>query len=232
MGRVVSENREILRNILMKQALVRGEVTLSSGAKSDYYFDCRAVTLSASGAFYVARVVLDAIDERPEMYRGSAIFHGSVRSIVGDARGGTEVVGGPPRGADPIAVAVAGLSYSRGYPIDAFMLRDEPKAYGLKKWVEGGGVKGKRVLIVEDVVSTGDSIARCIDRIESEGGRVIRVVSLIDRSGAVSGVDGVGGSVGSVERVRGNEVVDGLSVVKGFVYTPIFIDVNGELVDP
>jgi len=156
------EWRPRLRALLVERALIHGEITLASGARSSYYFDGKMVTLSAEGLYCAAHCILDALKDD-----------------------GLDAVGGPPRGADPLVGAVAALSYARGAPLNAFMVRKEPKGHGTGKMIEGPVSVGARVAVVEDVVTTGGSVLQAIDHIEAAGLTVVRVISLVDRlSGA------------------------------------------------
>lgn len=150
--------RERLRALLAASAVGFGDVTLSSGKKSNYYVDCRMVTLSSEGAYLTAKAILELL-----------------------ADDGVEAVGGLTMGADPIAAAVATVSHQEGRPISAFIVRKDPKKHGKSKLVEGPLQEGARVAIVEDVITTGSSILRAINAVEEMGCRVVRVVVLVDR---------------------------------------------------
>lgn len=153
-------NRELLerlRGLLRREAVSTGKVPLSSGKVSNYYVDCKMVTLSAEGAYLVARLILDELG--PEV----------------------DAVGGPMIGADPVAGAIAAVSYSEGRPVTAFIVRKEPKKHGKMKWVEGPLPEGARVVIVDDVITTGASVLKAIEGIEAAGCKVVKVIALVDR---------------------------------------------------
>ena len=139
-------------------AIAFGSFTLSSGAQSHYYINCRAVTLSAKGAYLTANAVLDEL-------RGLEV----------------DCVGGPTLAADPIAAAAALESWHRGKPIDAFIVRKEAKGHGLQRQVEGPVQAGQQVVVVDDVLTTGGSLLQAIETVEGIGAKVTRVIVLLDR---------------------------------------------------
>ncbi len=169
-SRNVREERRRLLEIIKEKSYEKREVTLASGRKSDFYIDCRQTTLNPEGAYLVGRVIYD-------MIRGMDI----------------DAVGGPTMGADPIATAISIVSYIEGRPLPAFIVRKEPKSHGLGLWLEGtkNVRNGGRVVIVEDVVTTGSSSIKAVKRVEEEGLVVKAIVAVVDReeSGADNIVD-------------------------------------------
>jgi orotate phosphoribosyltransferase len=151
-----------LLELLRDRAFERREVTLASGRPSSFYIDTKQVTLSAEGHFLVGQLVRSLIERRAP-----------------DA----EAVGGMSIGADPIASATSLVSYLAGRPLAAFYVRKEPKRHGTEQWVEGlkNLRAGMPVVIVEDVVTTGGSTLRAIERARGAGLRVVRVIALVDR---------------------------------------------------
>jgi len=151
--------RAALRLLLLERAVTRGTFTLSSGATSSYYIDCREVTLSPDGLALVAQLIGQSLP--PDI----------------------EAVGGPPRAADPVAVGVCLWSAQAGhpYPLSAFMVRKEPKSHGRGKRIEGPARAGMRVAIVEDAVTSGGSILEAIEAVEAEGLTVGAVRCIVDR---------------------------------------------------
>lgn len=147
-----------LLNLLRERALKRGEFTLSSGQKSDYYIDGKLVTLDGEGALAVAEAILERIGARA-----------------------VAAVGGLTMGADPIAGAVAAVSASKGKPVRAFIVRKDVKGHGTRKAVEGPLKPGEPVVIVEDVVSTGASALAAIDVVRAMGCPIVAVITLVDR---------------------------------------------------
>ena len=139
-----------------------GDFTLSSGKKSDFYFDGRLVTLSSEGLKLIAEII--------------------GFSIEGE---GITAVGGPTMGADPIAAAVAYFSTQMFWNkdwIDAFIVRKGAKDHGTGKQIEGPPLGPEsRVIVVEDVVTSGGSVIRAIEAIRDTGAKVVRVIPLLDR---------------------------------------------------
>jgi orotate phosphoribosyltransferase len=156
----VSADRERLVALLLERSFRVGDFVLASGARSRFYIDCRTTTTHAEGQAVVGRLGLALLREaglRPDS------------------------IGGLTMGADPVAYAIAHASWIAGDPVNAFTVRKEPKAHGTGKRVEGCFHSGHRVVIVEDVVTTGGSALRAIEAVEAEGGIVIAVLSLVDR---------------------------------------------------
>ncbi len=152
------EEIERLKELVIEKSFRYGYFTLSSGQESLYYFDGRLTTLSPEGAFLVGRRVF---------------------SLVREA--GVDAVGGPTLGADPIVAAVALISYQEGHPVPAFIVRKEPKKHGTQRHIEGNFPEGGTVAIVDDVITSGGSILRAIEVVEAAGGRVGKVIALLDR---------------------------------------------------
>ncbi len=154
--------RERLFKLLYEKAYKKGKFILTSGKESDFYIDCRPVTLHPEGAYLVGKLLFERL-----------------RSSLGKLQG----VGGMTLGADPIATAVSLISYLEGSPIHAFLIRKEPKKHGRGLWVEGiqNLPEESEVAIVEDVVTTGGSTLRAIERAKEEGLRITRVLAIVDR---------------------------------------------------
>lgn len=131
---------------------------LVSGALSNYYFNCKAVTLHPEGMYQIGHVVFDMVKNM---------------QIKG--------IGGLTLGADPIAFAVAFTSHTQGQPIEAFVVRKSAKAHGTMQWIEGNINKGNRVVIVEDVITTGQSTIEAITRAREAGLHIASVIALVDR---------------------------------------------------
>ncbi|MDX6605583.1 MAG: orotate phosphoribosyltransferase [Solirubrobacterales bacterium] len=142
---------------LREHALVIGEVTLSSGQTAQYYVDAKRALL------------------RPLAFRAV----GELIAAEATERGAT-AVGGMTMGADPLATAAIGAEGGEG--LVAFFVRKEKKQHGLQRWIEGPVLDPRtRCLVVEDVVTTGGSTVRAIERILEEGHEVAGVVSVVDR---------------------------------------------------
>jgi len=142
---------------LIKKSLSKEPVVLSSGRKSTFYIDGKKITLSAEGANLTAKMVLKYLDKD------------------------IDSIGGLTMGADPIVGAVAAISFETGKPIDAFIVRKEPKKHGLMKQIEGPLKENSRVAIIDDVTTTGDSLLKAIDAVESLKCKVVKVITLVDR---------------------------------------------------
>jgi orotate phosphoribosyltransferase len=131
---------------------------LASGQKSNYYINCKPVTLSSRGLFLVGHLVFEALRDR-----------------------NIDAVGGMTFGADPIAIAACLVSEIQGAPLAAFSIRKTQKDHGIVKWIEGDLSRGQRVAIVEDVATTGGSTLKAVERASDEGLYVDSVVLLVDR---------------------------------------------------
>jgi orotate phosphoribosyltransferase len=154
--------KERLKEIIKKFSYEKREVTLASGRKSNFYFDGKQTTLNAEGAYLVGKLMFDIIKNLPLKI---------------------DAVGGPTIGADPIATSIAIVSHLEKEPINAFIVRKEPKGHGKKLWIEGNKnlIKGSVVAIVEDVITTGGSILKAIKIVENEGYKIGAVIVLVDR---------------------------------------------------
>jgi orotate phosphoribosyltransferase len=157
----MDEQLRELRDILRRKSLRIGDFTLSSGKKSSYYLDCRMTTLDARGALLIGRLILQWL---------------RTNNIHVDA------IGGLTLGADPIATAVAVVSALEKTPISAFIVRKEVKGHGMQRSIEGyDGKPGARVVVVDDVCTTGDSILKAADRAEEAGYQVAAAFCVVDR---------------------------------------------------
>jgi orotate phosphoribosyltransferase len=151
----MADARERLVSELREHALVIGQVTLTSGATAQYYVDAKRAILQPSGF----RALGELVAAEAERARASA-------------------VGGMTMGADPVACS----ALAAGAPVKAFFVRKERKQHGLQRWVEGPLLDpGERCLIVEDVVTTGGSTVKAIERVREEGFEIAAVLSVLDR---------------------------------------------------
>ncbi|MBM4135401.1 MAG: orotate phosphoribosyltransferase [Nitrospira sp.] len=149
---------------------------LVSGRMSNYYFNCKAVTLYPEGMYLIGNIIFDFIKDL-------------------DVRG----IGGLTLGADPIAYAVAYTSYLKGKPIEAFVVRKTAKSHGTMQWIEGNVKKGDRVVIVDDVITTGKSTIEAINMAKEEGLDIIKVIALIDRQeGGREAIEALGYKLDSI----------------------------------
>jgi orotate phosphoribosyltransferase len=165
-------DRARLAALLVERSLRLGDFVLASGARSDYYVDCRTTTTHAEGQHLVGTLGLEAI-------RAAGLE--------------VQAVGGLTMGADPVAYAIAHESFHHGPALHAFSVRKEAKAHGTGKRVEGSFRTGDRVVVIEDVVTTGDSALKACAAVEAEGGTVVSVLTLVDReSGGREKVEAAG----------------------------------------
>ena len=145
---------------LVSACISRGEVTLASGKKSDFYVDGRLVTIHPEGSLLIGRAILEVIRER-----------------------GVTAIGGPVTGACPMVSATGVVAAIAGIPIKLFYVRAEPKGHGLQKTIEGPALsKDDRVLVVDDVMTSGGSMIKAVERIRAEGGcEVVGALTIVDR---------------------------------------------------
>ena len=142
------------------KALKRGTFTLASGKTASYYLDAKQVVLDAHGSMLVGRAILERLE--------------SLGSLP-------QAIGGMSIGADPVTSAVVTMAGVAGHQLKGFMVRKEAKGHGTQRFVEGPVEPGHRVVIVEDVITTGGSSLVAIDRVQEFGLVVERVVTVIDR---------------------------------------------------
>ena len=157
-----SASRARLAEIIRKRSFGRGEITLSSGRKSDFYFNLKPTMLDPEGAALLAELTFEALKDDNLDY-----------------------IGGLEMGAVPLAGAIAQLSWLKGHPIAAFFVRKKPKDYGARLAVEGLAkgetLEGKRIVIVEDVTTTGGSALKAAEAVKEAGGDVVLVLTMVDR---------------------------------------------------
>jgi orotate phosphoribosyltransferase len=154
-------HRQSLAKLLRSKSLVRGEFTLSSGKTSNYYLDCKLTTLDPEGALLAGYCILELVEEM---------------SLRPDA------IGGLSMGADPLVTATGVVSAIEKKPLAGFLVRKEAKKHGRQRQIEGlDQPRGKKVVIVDEVCTTGGSTQEAIDAAEREGCEVIAVISLVDR---------------------------------------------------
>lgn len=152
--------RSELRALLLERSVRFGDFTLASGKKSSYYIDARLTTMSGLGQTLLGSLgvmVLQELGWEPQ------------------------AVGGLTLGADPIAYAIANEATRRGMQLDAFTVRKEAKAHGTGRQIEGGFESGMQVVVVEDVITTGESALRALRAVREAGGKVLGVLAVVDR---------------------------------------------------
>lgn len=153
-----------LIEILNERSVRFGSFVLASGKESDFYVDGRQTTLDPEGSWLISELILDQL-------------HKDV-----------EAVGGLTMGADPVACALSAVSWQKGRPIPAFLIRKQPKGHGLKRCVEGRDrlPEGAKVCIVEDTTTTGGSLLEAIEKAENEGLVVVQTLTVVDREEGAS----------------------------------------------
>jgi orotate phosphoribosyltransferase len=156
----LKEMNSKLLELLKKEAFKKGEFVLSSGRKSNYYLDGRAVTLTPQGAYLVANIILEMIKNE-----------------------GIDALGGPTLGADPIVGAVAAISHINDTPLQTFIVRKAAKEHGTKRLIEGPQIKkGGSVILVDDVATTGKALVEAKQALEESGIKVKKAVVIVDRN--------------------------------------------------
>jgi orotate phosphoribosyltransferase len=163
--------RARLLDLIKARAIVHGKVTLSSGREADYYVDLRRISLDAEAAPLVGVVMRDLTHDLDY-----------------------QAAGGLTLGADPVATAMLHAAAAAGERCDAFVVRKEGKAHGLQQRIEGPSVSGRRVLVVEDTTTTGDSPITAVRAVREAGGEVVAVATIADRAtgaGATIEAEGV-----------------------------------------
>lgn len=155
----MQEDRQRLLELIRTEAYFREKIILSSGKESDYYIDARRVTLSARGVLLCARLILDTLKD--EQF---------------------EAIGGPTLGADPLVGAVGVVSALNDRPVNTFIIRKTPKAHGKQQQVEGPLLsQGSRVVLIDDVATTGKAFLQSLDVLEPMGVKVVKALCLVDR---------------------------------------------------
>ncbi|MCX5801073.1 MAG: orotate phosphoribosyltransferase [Candidatus Eisenbacteria bacterium] len=180
-----------LKELLVEHALSYGDFVLSSGKKSPYYLDVRKVSTLPEGAFLLAKILLSMLGE-----------------------GEIQALGGPTIGADPIAGAVAAVSFFEGRPLPTFLVRKEVKVHGTGRAIEGNLENGWKVAIVDDVVTTANSILSAARTVEETGCVVVRTLAVVDREeGGAEEIRSAGYPFDAILRV--SEILDaGASATK------------------
>ena len=155
----IKQYKRRLLQLLKRKALKRGKIILSSGKVSSYYLDGRLITLTSSGAYWLGSIILDLI-------KGKRVT----------------AIGGPTLGADPIVGAVITLAAIKKKKLSGFIVRKETKKYGMQRLIEGPSLpRGSRVVMVDDVATTGASLITAKKVLQKEGIIVDCVVVIVDR---------------------------------------------------
>lgn len=160
----MSESQSVLKErligLIRKLSYREGKFVLASGKESSFYVDLKNVTLHPEGARLISRLAWKLLSPRD--------FGG---------------VGGPTLGADPLATAVSLGAFDEGVEVSAFIIRKEPKKHGTSQWIEGREnlKEGSELLVIEDVVTTGGSSLKAIEKVRSEGFKVSTLLAVLDR---------------------------------------------------
>jgi len=154
--------KQRLKELLLKKSYREGRITLSSGLESDFYIDGKQTSLDAEGAYLCGKLLFELIRSNPQPIAG---------------------VGGMTLGADPLVTAVSVISYLEKSPLPAFIVRKEAKGHGTNNFLEGKEnlAEGAVVALLEDVVTTGGTLLTVIDRVEQQGFKVGMVATIVDR---------------------------------------------------
>ncbi|MCB2182182.1 MAG: orotate phosphoribosyltransferase [Desulfobulbaceae bacterium] len=155
-------DRQRLKEIILEKSFRKGKFKLTSGLESDFYFDGKQTTLSAEGAYLCGKLIFELIRKHPEK--------------IG-------AVGGMTLGADPLVTAASIASFLAQDPIPAFIVRKESKGHGTNQFIEGqkNMQQGCLVTLLEDVVTTGGTLLKVIDRVEEQGYKVAQIITVVDR---------------------------------------------------
>lgn len=157
----ISKKKERLGEIILERSFKYSDnppFTLASGRQSNFYFNCKPTTLDPEGMNLIGEIIFDMIKDAP-----------------------VTAAGGLTLGADPIANALAVISYQLGRPVKAFVVRKDVKDHGTKSAIEGNVTAGEKVVIIDDVITTGASTITAIEHARKAGLVIDRVITLIDR---------------------------------------------------
>jgi orotate phosphoribosyltransferase len=177
----LEELKAQLLTLLNKEALKRGEFTLSSGKKSSYYLDGRIITLTPEGAYLVANIIL-------ELCRDKAV----------------EAIGGPTLGADPIVGAIAAVAHIKKIPLKTFIVRKVTKEHGTQRQIEGPELaKTSRVILVDDVATTGKALIEAKEALDKAGLISDTAMVIVDRcEGAKENLEKAGLKLESIFTIK------------------------------
>jgi orotate phosphoribosyltransferase len=154
-----TDHRERLLKLIRERALIQGtKVKLASGKESDFYLDMKMIELFPEGSHLIGEVMFDLI-----------------KNLQIDAIGGLAV------GAVPMVTSIVDCCYRHGKELEGFFVRDEVKQHGTRKKIEGNLPDRAKVIVVDDVVTTGGSIDKAIAAVRERGGEIVAVLSIVDR---------------------------------------------------
>lgn len=162
----IDQAKTELRQLLQTKSIFRGDFTLASGAKSTYYIDCKLTTYDPRGIWLVGQ-----------------LMHSLIRAQEAAGKRQIDAVGGLTMGADPLALAISMFSASvpDPKPLTAFAVRKTPKSHGQTKLIEGNFQPGDTVVVLDDVVTRGESTITAINAVLKERGNIAFVAVLVDR---------------------------------------------------
>jgi orotate phosphoribosyltransferase len=161
---------KLIKVIKEKSLLINVDRVLTSGRTSNYYIDAKMTTLDPKGAVLVGKLILEIL--KPYEF---------------------DAIGGYTLGADPIVSVVSAMSAETARPFPAFIVRKEPKKHGERKLIEGPFEDGWRVVVVDDVVTSGGSTLKACRAVEEEGGQVVLTLTIVDRlEGGRENLEGAG----------------------------------------
>jgi len=154
--------KQRLKEIILEKSYRKGTFKLSSGRESDFYIDGKQTTLSAEGAYLCGKLIFQLIKKHPE---------------------NIAAVGGMTLGADPLVTAASLVSFLENAPIPAFIVRKESKKHGTEAYLEGqkNMPPGCAVALLEDVVTTGGTLLKVIERVQNQGFKVAQIITIVDR---------------------------------------------------
>ena len=177
----IKELKMRLLALLKKDAFRTGHFVLSSGKTSNYYLDGRVITLTPEGAFLVASIILELIKDK-----------------------NIDALGGPTLGADPIVGAVACLSHINKIPLKTFIVRKAVKEHGTQRQIEGPALaKGARVVLVDDVATTGKALIEAKEALDKIGVKVVQTLVIVDRcEGAAQNLAAAGCKLDSIFTIK------------------------------
>jgi orotate phosphoribosyltransferase len=176
----MTSQRQLIE-ILARRSARRGNFTLASGKQSSFYIDCRLTTMSPEGLSSIGPIALAMIREKGWS---------------------PDSVGGLTLGADPVSYAIAYASAGTEAPVRAFTVRKEAKAHGTGKLIEGPFESTDRVVVIEDVITTGGSALKAVEVIRAAGATILGVLAVVDREeGGREAIEAAGLQVASIARV-------------------------------